>query len=651
MAGSNLLFPQGNLPSNLRALGDGTLGGAGPVTFHSPETLAQSGSKFAPGTTWSESADGKQGIIYSPDGNSATFPTSSPEYQAAKVALNAKAGQPLIGLSANAAGAQAPGQVGMGATTRDMVATNMATMPFAKAEAPPGVFGPPPAAPPAQGSYGVTQNFAPVQMRRVPRMPTPAIAPTGAELFGKAAVESYGDAPQGEWRGYGDEARGIQEQTAGELDDVAMRQRQDEEHARWSAQEAERYSSEVKGRLQQADDAYRVAIQRGVDPNRVFSNGTLSRTDTTIALILGGMAAGQDGENQNLTLLNKMLDRDLEAQKAELSHYGARAQNMLSHYQAALGDQRSAELAVHQNLLALQENRLKAGAQRFTGADAQQKARDIANQLAQKRVAIGIELQDSIHKASVESANMALARWKEDALNVHRADESNRKAASLNQLRVSLMEKGQWTPAMEFAMQSGDNKLMAKAFEGLSPENDPTTDPWNTMTGDQRGKAVKDFAEASSEAVAQRNKALELQEIFRAHPDTKERMSRFVAAHGAGFGSNDPARRAMELMIGQRLIVSKKNISGAISDRDMELIEKMFPQVGDSPELIQKHADEFLATGAESINMLKRAFSPGVIAAATRNAEANKGRKMADFSTVDDGLGKGDFQPFNPGAK
>jgi len=57
-----------------------------------------------------------------------------------------------------------------------------------------------------------------------------------------------------------------------------------------------------------------------IDPNRVWGNkNTGQRIGTAIGLLLGGLGAGlAGGENQALAMLNKEIDRDIDAQKANM---------------------------------------------------------------------------------------------------------------------------------------------------------------------------------------------------------------------------------------------------------------------------------------------------------------------------------------------
>lgn len=94
-----------------------------------------------------------------------------------------------------------------------------------------------------------------------------------------------------------------------------------------------------------AIDADRVHFQKDVqdhhiDPNQYMANkDTLGRVATGIGLILGGLGAGlAGGPNQALEMLNKQIDRDIDAQKSELG----RKENLLSANLKQYGNMRDA---------------------------------------------------------------------------------------------------------------------------------------------------------------------------------------------------------------------------------------------------------------------------------------------------------------------
>jgi hypothetical protein len=82
------------------------------------------------------------------------------------------------------------------------------------------------------------------------------------------------------------------------------------------------HASEI-ARLNQKDDTLFQAASTGkVDPNRYWNNmSTAGKIGSSIALALGGLAGGlnKTGQNVALTSINNAIDRDIDAQKANIN--------------------------------------------------------------------------------------------------------------------------------------------------------------------------------------------------------------------------------------------------------------------------------------------------------------------------------------------
>lgn len=103
------------------------------------------------------------------------------------------------------------------------------------------------------------------------------------------------------------------------------------------------------------DDAGRSMFQElvsgKIEPNRIWSNAsTGNKVAAAIAIALGGIAGGLNRTNQNvgLDIINKTIEQDIEAQKAEMS----KKQNLMALNFEKVRDLRQAEAMTRQQLLA-----------------------------------------------------------------------------------------------------------------------------------------------------------------------------------------------------------------------------------------------------------------------------------------------------------
>lgn len=107
-------------------------------------------------------------------------------------------------------------------------------------------------------------------------------------------------------------------------------------------------------------------IDTTVDPGRYWaSRGTAGKISGIIGLALGALGTGPDGVNRAAAMLDKAIDRDLEAQKAEHSLRLQKGKSGLDAAQSAyamehtrFGDEAAGSAAAKANLLGLAQNKL-----------------------------------------------------------------------------------------------------------------------------------------------------------------------------------------------------------------------------------------------------------------------------------------------------
>lgn len=160
--------------------------------------------------------------------------------------------------------------------------------------------------------------------------------------------------------------------------DAAVLVQQDEHIKRMQgleAQHAERMAMVQK----RADDLFQATLNAKIDPNRVWSSaGVGNRIAAGIGILLSGIGQGlAGGPNMALAVIDKTIDRDIEAQRDNLE----RQKGLLSYYLQQGRDMQSAhELAKAdlKDMLAAQLTRVSA---EFGGAEAAARAQVLLGQL------------------------------------------------------------------------------------------------------------------------------------------------------------------------------------------------------------------------------------------------------------------------------
>lgn len=137
---------------------------------------------------------------------------------------------------------------------------------------------------------------------------------------------------------------------------------------------------------------------RTVDPERYWKNkGTGARIGAAIAVAIGAFGAAMTGgKNYALDIINNEVDRDIDAQKSEISKMGQRV-NMQTNEIAQLRqmglDADAAEDVARLNRYRMVENKIKARAAESEGAQAKTQAEGAIAQLQQKQAEIWLRLQ------------------------------------------------------------------------------------------------------------------------------------------------------------------------------------------------------------------------------------------------------------------
>lgn len=189
-----------------------------------------------------------------------------------------------------------------------------------------------------------------------PRVPQQA-APQGSDPFkGYNPTQGYSTQMAGVQQEFGKpgdkEPGGIQGQIA----------RQEALAHQQQAQTMQDLQSQTQANMLEHDKEIRSAIgdmqSNKINPNAYINNmGTGQKVSTAIGLILGGIGGGITGqENPALKFLQKNIDNDIEAQKANLGQKN----NILSAYERLYGDKQTALSMTKALLLGQTEEKLKS---------------------------------------------------------------------------------------------------------------------------------------------------------------------------------------------------------------------------------------------------------------------------------------------------
>lgn len=165
--------------------------------------------------------------------------------------------------------------------------------------------------------------------------------------------------------------------------------------------------------LQAETDALQKTVLEGkIDPNRMWNNTSSgNKVMATIGVLLSGIGSGLQGNGaQNLALkgINDAIDRDIDAQKANLN----KSQNMLSMNMKRFGDLDSAEAATRLQMNTILQTNLQMAAVKSGTEQAKAAAQlgigQLKNQQAQLMAQLAVSQQGLAEKQVVKQESRAL---------------------------------------------------------------------------------------------------------------------------------------------------------------------------------------------------------------------------------------------------
>lgn len=156
-----------------------------------------------------------------------------------------------------------------------------------------------------------------------------------------------------------------------------------------------------------------------IDPNNFFSSKSdMGKVSTAIGLLLGGIGGGLTGqENPALKFLNQNIDRDIDAQKAEMN----KKSNLLNHLYQQLGNEKDAALMAKAVYADIYSNKIAQAAAKAKDPIVQARAQQAIGQIQSEiqklvgQAGIGKTLKDmnSSDKARYDNVNMGLKAAKD----------------------------------------------------------------------------------------------------------------------------------------------------------------------------------------------------------------------------------------------
>lgn len=247
-----------------------------------------------------------------------------------------------------------------------------------------------------------TEENAVRQRAGLAPLPLPPGAVPAADRTPQGQIPATGqpEAPKSPTDPYGTEAyynaytKGLGEQKAGMQQQALAEQQQGKNTADLLAHQVEQQNQQVAtfqshvAELNKEREAFIKDVQNShIDPEHYMSSmDTGGKISTAIGLILGGLGGGLSGGggNQALTFLNSQIDRDVNAQKAELG----KKENLLSANMKQFGNLRDATDMTRVMQMDVISNQMKQEAAKAQGPLAKARLLQAAGQLDQQAAPI-----------------------------------------------------------------------------------------------------------------------------------------------------------------------------------------------------------------------------------------------------------------------
>lgn len=214
--------------------------------------------------------------------------------------------------------------------------------------------------------------------------------------------------------------------------------------------------------------------EKKIDPNKLWSSmGAANKIGMAISFILGGISQGmlKSGNNQAVTMFNKMVDDDIASQKAELG----KKENLLSQNMAKFKDNVLAEQMTRTQLQSAFQSQLQSRAAQSGSKLAIQQAKLANGQIEEEKQKHIVAMAAAKAKAMASKTDQfvpqlgAYAQSPEAAKKINqRLVDSNKASSGLNSLlAISQMSGKSFSPEMRAKAQTEALMLQGSLREDI----------------------------------------------------------------------------------------------------------------------------------------------------------------------------------------
>lgn len=242
-----------------------------------------------------------------------------------------------------------------------------------------------------------------------PTAPKAAVVPQEQQVRAPAqqeqqAASPYDTAYQNYLKGFGLESAGIQKEAEAKAQlgqTIAKAYEEERKHLEAEKQRFEQNYNELK---QQNEKLFQDVKDSKIDPNNYWNSMTTGgKITAAISLVLGGLAGGlqRTGQNAALDVIQKNIDRDIDAQKANLN----KKDSLLKRNFEQIGDLRAAEALTRSQLMSITAAQVEKAKGMASTPAAQGAAAQLQGQLMEKMAQSGLQFSALNAKSQLASGN------------------------------------------------------------------------------------------------------------------------------------------------------------------------------------------------------------------------------------------------------
>lgn len=181
--------------------------------------------------------------------------------------------------------------------------------------------------------------------------------------------------------------------------------------------EADARAQDALKRSTDAQERLSSAIRAGVDPRRVFTNGTISQVEAAVAGMVSGLMSpdARGSSIDPLATLRGIIDRDIKLQQDAIKDAEGYEATTWDELQKSLGNQAAADTAYRNAIIDYAQMQLDALAKRIGTIDAAEKAQKGVLALEEEKYKNQAEMVEKDRKEQLEIISMTDKRRKDTA--------------------------------------------------------------------------------------------------------------------------------------------------------------------------------------------------------------------------------------------